>query len=175
MVLLMGGGDGMGPLEETAAAIDAAGLNTALAIVTGRNADLKHRLENRSWQGPTKVYGFVTEMPTYMRAADVLVTKAGPGTICEALASELPVILYSYLPGQEAGNVAYLTDSGAGVWAPEPEDVVRALRHWDENPTAYQEACHATEQLARPAAARDIAALLLERVGLENGQLMGQD
>ena len=44
-------------------------------------------------------------MPEYMVAADVLVSKAGPGTIAEAASVGLPVMMTSFLPGQEAGNV----------------------------------------------------------------------
>jgi 1,2-diacylglycerol 3-beta-galactosyltransferase len=66
-------------------------------------------------------------------AADVLVTKAGPGTICEALNAGLPMALYSRLPGQEEGNIDYVCKNGAGVWAPHPECIVAALRNWVEN------------------------------------------
>jgi 1,2-diacylglycerol 3-beta-galactosyltransferase len=44
--------------------------------------------------------GFVTNMAEYMVASDVLVTKAGPGTIAEAAAVGLPVMLTSFLPGK---------------------------------------------------------------------------
>jgi 1,2-diacylglycerol 3-beta-galactosyltransferase len=44
--------------------------------------------------------GFVNNMAEYMVAADVLVTKAGPGTIAEAAAVGLPVLLTSFLPGK---------------------------------------------------------------------------
>ena len=47
-------------------------------------------------------------MPDFMRASDFIVTKAGPGTIAEALNAELPIILYSKLPGQEDGNVTFV-------------------------------------------------------------------
>ena len=46
--------------------------------------------------------GFVNNMAEYMVAADVLVTKAGPGTIAEAAAVGLPVLLTSFLPGEYA-------------------------------------------------------------------------
>lgn len=49
--------------------------------------------------------GFVRNMAEYMVAADILVTKAGPGTIAEAAAVGLPIMVTSHLPGQEAGNV----------------------------------------------------------------------
>ncbi len=128
MILLVGGGDGMGPLEKTAQAIARAQLPVSLAIVTGRNRSLKERLESQNWPLPVFVYGFVKEMPDFMRATDILVTKAGPGTISEALIAGLPMVLYSRLPGQEDGNVTFIASEGAGVWAPHPEEIVAALK-----------------------------------------------
>jgi 1,2-diacylglycerol 3-beta-galactosyltransferase len=43
--------------------------------------------------------GFVNNMADYMVAADILVSKAGPGTIAEAACVGLPVLLTSFLPG----------------------------------------------------------------------------
>jgi 1,2-diacylglycerol 3-beta-galactosyltransferase len=68
-VLMVGGGEGMGPLEQMAEAIDRDRLPVALAVIAGRNQALKARLERRKWCVPTRVYGFVTEMPAFMRAA----------------------------------------------------------------------------------------------------------
>ncbi len=165
-VLLVGGGEGMGPLEPTAHAIDAAGLPVQLVIIAGRNKKLKESLERYAWNIPVAVYGFVQEMPDFMRAADFLVTKAGPGTISEAFIAGLPMVLYSRLPGQEDGNVGYVVSNGAGVWAPRPEAVVAALANWLYNPDLYQQAKGACLRLARPYAAREIARLLAAQVGI---------
>jgi len=166
VVLLVGGGEGMGPLEKIAASIAETGMNVCLGVITGRNYKLRARLEARSWAMPTYIYGFVRNMPDFMGAADILVTKAGPGTIMEGLNASLPLILYSRLPGQEEGNINFLTESGAGVWAPEPYLVVEALRTWVENPQARSEAVQACQKLARPKAARNIARLLASWVGI---------
>jgi len=163
VILLVGGGEGMGPLEGVASAINRSGLQAALVVVTGRNKQLKARLESRHWNIPTIIYGFVQEMPDFMRAADVLVTKAGPGTISEAFIAHLPIILYSRLPGQEEGNVTYVSNEGAGVWAPEPRLVVDTLRRWLAEPAQLRQAIDACRRLARPFAAREIARILAER------------
>jgi 1,2-diacylglycerol 3-beta-galactosyltransferase len=123
-------------------------------------------LESRTWPIPIFVYGFVREMPDFMRAADILVTKAGPGTISEALIAGLPMILYSRLPGQEDGNVTYVVSEGAGLWAPRPEQIVSALQSWIRRPEQRSQAAEACRKLARPNAARQIAGLLAERVGI---------
>jgi hypothetical protein len=67
-------------------------------------------------------------MPEMMHAADVIITKAGPGSICEALACNLPIILSGFVPGQESGNVTFVTENGAGVLARTPGEVINALR-----------------------------------------------
>lgn len=163
-LLLVGGGEGMGPLEATATAIDAAKLPVNLIVVAGRNQRLQEKLENRSWNIPHKIYGFVKNMPDLMAAADVLITKAGPGTISEGFIQGLPIILYNRLPGQEEGNVLYVIGEGAGTWAPEPAMVVSVIKNWLKHPDRLIETTEASRSLARPQAARQIARLLMEQV-----------
>lgn len=160
VALLVGGGEGMGPLESMAGALAAARLPITLVVIAGRNQALRARMQRRDWPIPVKVYGFVQAMPDFMRAADMLLTKAGPGTICEALIAGLPMVLYSRLPGQEEGNITYVTDYGAGVWAPRPQQVVAAVRRWLDQPEQLEQARQACLKLARPQAARKIARLL---------------
>jgi 1,2-diacylglycerol 3-beta-galactosyltransferase len=166
VVLLVGGGEGMGPLAETARAIDESGLDVGQIIVTGRNAKLEADLREQGWENPTIVYGFTHDMPDFMRAADVLVTKAGPGTIAEALTAGLPIILYAKLPGQEDGNVDFVEAERVGVWAPEPVDVVRTLTRWVCRPQERAKVAEACRRAARPHAARQIAHILAAQVGL---------
>ncbi|HEX6270175.1 MAG TPA: glycosyltransferase [Anaerolineales bacterium] len=157
LVLMVGGGEGMGPLAKTAHAIDASGLDLGLVIVCGRNQRLKAGLESHKWENPTFIYGFTREMPDFMGAADFIVTKAGPGTIAEALNAELPIILYAKLPGQEDGNVTFVEEEGAGVWAPNPQDVVRALTRWISRPAERQKVIENCRRAGNPEAARTIA------------------
>jgi 1,2-diacylglycerol 3-beta-galactosyltransferase len=162
--LIVGGGDGMGPLAKTARAIDESGLRLGMAIVCGRNEKLQADLIAHAWENPTFIYGFTNDMPDLMRAADIIVTKAGPGTITEALNAGLPVVLYSKIAGQEDGNVDFVVSEGAGVWAPKPQYVVRALTRWLSRPEEKRAAIEAARRAARPDAARRIAHLLVERL-----------
>ncbi len=168
VILLVGGGEGMGPLAETARAIDDSGLDVCLVIVAGRNSKLEEELKGQTWENPAFVYGFTRDMPDFLRAADFIVTKAGPGTIAEALNAELPIILYAKLPGQEDGNVDYVLSEGVGVWAPEPQAVVRALTRWICRPEERQKVVKNCNRIARPDAARQIALILGEQVGLSS-------
>jgi 1,2-diacylglycerol 3-beta-galactosyltransferase len=157
MVLLVGGGEGMGPLDKVAFAVDEAELPCSVAVITGKNKRMKKRLDKHEWNIPAFTYGFVTEMPEFMQAADILITKAGPGTISEAFIAGLPIILYHRIPGQEEGNVSYVVDEGAGVWAPEVEDILLTLTDWLKNPEKREKVAQTASRLARPNAAREIA------------------
>ena len=166
IVLMVGGGEGMGPLAKTAYAIDASGLDVGLIIVCGRNQRLKASLEAYHWDNPTMIYGFTHDMPDFMRASDFIVTKAGPGTIAEALNAELPIILYSKLPCQEDGNVTFVQEEGAGVWAPNPQDAVRALTRWISRPAERQKVVENCRRAGNPTAARTIAHIIGEKLEL---------
>jgi 1,2-diacylglycerol 3-beta-galactosyltransferase len=163
VVLLVGGSEGMGPIYAVAHAISEAELPCELVVVAGRNRALYERLRALHWKTPTRIYGFVTEMPDFTRAADVLVTKAGPGALGEAFAAGVPLILYNYISGQEAGNVAYVVEQKAGVWAATSARVVEALRRWvgpGADPQAIREAAANSKRLARLNAADEVAELL---------------
>lgn len=129
-LLLVGGGDGMGALYDTVQAINNRKLTCQLVVVTGRNKVLREKLESHTWNQPIHIYGFIENMPLMMAGADILVSKAGPATICEALIAGLPMILYDAIPGQETGNVAYVVDNRAGVFAPNPGEAAAAAAAW---------------------------------------------
>lgn len=164
VVLMVGGGEGMGPIEETVRAVDLAQLDLMMAIIAGRNETLKQNLEDANLKTQNTVYGFMDNIPDLMNAADIIVTKAGPGTISEALIAGLPIILYSRMPGQEEGNVDYVVNKGAGVWAPYPEQVVTTLRYWVNNPGVREKIAATSKSFARPDASKDIAQLIIEIV-----------
>ncbi|MDR1710903.1 MAG: hypothetical protein LBR58_03455 [Propionibacteriaceae bacterium] len=165
--LLVGGGDGMGPLKRVAKAINYAKLPLQLAVICGRNEELQADLRAVRWQIPAHIYGFTHEMPAFMEAADILISKAGPGTISEGFIKGLPIILYSRFVGQEDGNVSYVVDNGAGVWAPRPREVVDTLREWTENPQELRRVAQISRSLAHPQASRNIARIIAEQCGVE--------
>ena len=92
-----------------------------------------------------------------MEAADVLVTKAGPGTIAEAAIRGLPTMLSSHLPGQEAGNVRYVVDGGFGAYATAPPRIAAILKEWLQQPEKRVAMRAAARAAANPTATLDIA------------------
>lgn len=166
VILVVGGGDGLGGVKRIAKALNESDLKATLVVICGRNESLREDLLAIDWKLPAHIYGFTRDMPEFMRAADIMVTKAGPGSISEAFICGLPIVLYSRLPGQEDGNVDYVVEGGAGVWAPRAADARAILRHWVADPRARAEVADASARLARPDAARQIARLIAEQVGV---------
>lgn len=132
-----------------------------VSAVTGTNRRLKRRLETLEKRQPlVRVFGYSNEMHKMMRAADVLVGKAGGLTVSEALAVGLPLIIFNPVPGQELFNVDFLVNSGAGFLARDEEDVVEKVRFLSTHPQRLEQMAGNAETLGKPAA----AATVCERV-----------
>ncbi|KVH91674.1 Diacylglycerol glucosyltransferase, N-terminal [Cynara cardunculus var. scolymus] len=125
-VLLMGGGEGMGPIEATAKALGNALFDENLGepigqvlVICGRNKKLANKLLSTEWKIPIQVKGFVTKMEECMGACDCIITKAGPGTIAEAMIRGLPIILNDYIAGQSPKEIAHIVGQWFGPRAHE--------------------------------------------------------
>ena len=134
-VLIAGGGEGHGPIVEIAirTADELArrdGPSGQLVVICGRNRSAQRRLAAHRWPVPTQIRGYVTDMQRWMFAADCMVTKAGPGTISEALVCGLPLVLSGFIPGQEEANVDYVVGNGAGLFASQPKEIAAIVGRW---------------------------------------------
>lgn len=166
-ILLVGGGEGAIGLGEAVMAIGHSDLDARMIVVTGRNRQLRAQLElaRAHFRVPAQVLGFVQNMPDLMHAADVIVTKAGPGTINEAMACGLPIILTGAIPGQEEGNIDFVLDNEIGVLARSPALVVGALRELlTPDSLLLGRLRERVRALSRPEASLDIARLVLKHL-----------
>jgi 1,2-diacylglycerol 3-beta-galactosyltransferase len=163
-LLVTSGGDGSGGLLHQVRALAWHRHPWQLMVVCGRNQRLRSRLTRVHFGTPTRIFGFVDNMPELMRAADLVVSKAGPGAIAESLATGLPIIITSYLPGQETPNVRFVTESGIGVFAPKPEELLSATEDLlGTDRRRFHEMAARAAAIARPYASLDIARVCLER------------
>jgi len=162
LVLLVNGAEGMGEsLYRLCESIANSGARVQLAAIAGRNEQVQAQVAAAEWPLPTRSEGFVDNMHEWMRAADLLVTRASPSTISEAAVIGLPMVLSSALPGQERPNVSYVVQAGAGVWAPKPEQMATAVRELlsSEKSRLAQMAARA-RTLAQPGAAQRVAEIV---------------
>ena len=105
---------------------------------------------------------FITNMEKLMVASTILISKAGPGTIAEATALGLPIMLTSYLPGQEKGNVNFVVDGGFGEYVPRNGRMAERVSSWLLTEGKLQELSRRSIAKGRPEAAKDIAEVILE-------------
>lgn len=165
VTLLMAGGEGGGKLTPTTMALAKANLPMHLVVVCGRNETLRAKIQDLAPSLPTPmtVLGFTDKIPELMRAADLLVTKAGPGTLAEANAAQLPVVVYDYVPGQERGNVDFVRHNGIGeVAINNTGEVVRAVERLVRSPGRLEAMRRNQELVAPKRSSRRIAALIAQ-------------
>ncbi len=162
LVLLTGGGAGIGRLRPLALAITRRladhPANPQLAIIAGRNRELQLLLRAERWPIPVQVLGFVNNMPEWLAATDLLISKAGPATIAEAACMGVPLIITDYVPGQEIGNVEWVQRHNVGLYEPSTQGIARVVTDLLQpgNPELARMAERALAT-ARPDAAREIA------------------
>ena len=127
-VLLTSGGAGGGKVQQFVQAIETERPQWQTLVVTGNNKELRQELTQRP-DAPqqTRVYGFVRNMEHLMLAADVVATKAGPGTIMEALALQKPLVITGAVGLQETGNIDYVSKNRFGLYAPDVQSLIRAV------------------------------------------------
>ncbi|MGP7816476.1 MGDG synthase family glycosyltransferase [Niallia sp. 01092] len=126
-ILVMGGGDGfIGKGLSTFQALESISSNLQLIIVCGRNKKLKEQLEHelKNSKHDILLMGFSENIHELMAISDVMITKPGGVTTAEALAMELPLLIYNPLPGQEEDNASFLIQSGLALLAKTKNDLI---------------------------------------------------
>ena len=166
IVILVGGGDGMGPLLETAKAIDASSADSQLVVLAGKNTGLKNTLEAVPWKKKTTIYGFTSEFDVFLRAADLLISKAGPATITEAAALGTPMIINGAIKFQESPNAEYVVREGAGMYAEGASKVALALEQVLSTPDKLEQLKAGVKKLADASAVYRIADEIWQSLGV---------
>ena len=142
--LVMFGGEGSAVMLEIARALQ----DRQLILICGKNTKLRERLTSQPHHAPLYIEGFTTEVPRYMQLADYFIGKPGPGSVSEALAMKLPVIVEknSWTLPQERYNGDWLREVGAGVVLPNFRGIADAVDDLLE-PAVYERYRRAAERL----------------------------
>jgi processive 1,2-diacylglycerol beta-glucosyltransferase len=168
VVLIMGGGIGIGPLDTMMRALGSVRAPLAAAVIVGRNGRLQKRVIEAAERTPypLRVFGFVENVHDFMHASDVLLSKPGGLTSSEALAARLPMVLVKPLPGPEERNARYLLARNAAL-AATARTLANTVTELLDSPERRCKLQAKIDQLRRPqgavTVARRIAALLQER------------
>ena len=130
-------------------------------VVAGHDAALAERLRQVAAGSPTRVLGYTHDVRGLMAAADVLVTKAGGMTLAEAMAAELPMLLYGSLPGQEARNERFASRAGVALVARSRRELARLLERALTEPGLLEHLRDGIRRARRPDATRRIVDAVL--------------
>jgi hypothetical protein len=127
--LVLFGGHGSHLMLRIARRLEASGLPVQLILLCGRNEKLRRALDGMKSRLPMHVEGFTTEVPYYMRLADFFIGKPGPGSLSEAAAMKLPVIvtLNAWTLPHERYNAAWVHQQQLGLVAPSFRRIERAV------------------------------------------------
>jgi len=165
-VLVSAGGFGMGPVESLVKALQEVRHPIQMAVVCGKNPELKSRLEGLPAPNhPVKVVGFTTEIERWMAASDLLVGKAGGLTSSEALASGLVMVIVNPIPGQEERNSDHLLEEGVAIRCNNLPALAYKIDFLLSDKERFDRMRQAVRRLARPNAAADVVSLVSGTIG----------
>jgi len=115
--LVLFGGEGSTEMVRIARALNHADSGVQLILLCGKNTAVAGELRAMEPQIPMFIEGFTREVPYYMELADFFIGKPGPGSISEALAKRLPVIVQrnAWTMAHERYNAEWVEEQGVGL------------------------------------------------------------
>ncbi|MFH1753449.1 MAG: glycosyltransferase [Candidatus Omnitrophota bacterium] len=129
VVLVMGGGQGLGPMKKLVPLVDKSRLDLQIIVITGKNKRLYKSLANeiRYFKKKALLFEFSEKIDEFMEIASLIITKPGGLTTAEAMSKGLPMVIIHPLPGQETMNTRFLLDNGLAVKANDEKDAIVLL------------------------------------------------
>ncbi len=162
-VLIMGGGLGLQPYTRQVDALERQPYPMQIVCITGTNQEAYDELKAR--QGgthPLHVLPSVKNMPEWLKAADVVVSKAGGLTTSEILATGKPMILYNPRLGLSVNQSNRLESIGVASIARSGDEMASQVVGYLSNEARIAQVAEAMAKASKPNAARDIAAELVK-------------
>lgn len=167
-ILFFGGGEfGLGK-ERTVQILDSLIRNVIeyqIVAISGKNEKMKKKFEEvvnyENAEDRVRVLGFTDKVPELMKISNIVATKPGGLTTSESLASGLPILVISPIPGQEEENAQFLEEKGVGIWIKKdqnPDDVIINLF---KNENKINEMKEKVNKLAKKNSTEDICKILL--------------
>lgn len=144
--LVLFGGQGSKAMLEIAERLS----GTQLILICGRNEKLAAELRKLPSRAPHFVEGFTAEIPKYMHLSDFFIGKPGPGSISEAVAMGLPVIVErnAWTLPQERYNVDWVREKGVGTVVSNFRDIAGAVDELLRNLARFQAAAKSIQNRA---------------------------
>ncbi|MEV0719684.1 glycosyltransferase, partial [Asanoa sp. NPDC050611] len=177
VVLVTAGAEAARGMRSWTRAIVNSAADVDVVAICGRDERLREDLARLAVRSPGRlvVTGFVDNIADWLRSADVLVTKAGPGTIAEATSCGTPMLLAGHLRGQETGNTEIVARAGAGRAVHGRRELLSQIEDLRADPARVGRMRAAAARLGRPTAAAEIADLLARQARVQRGTRSPRD
>jgi 1,2-diacylglycerol 3-beta-galactosyltransferase len=149
-IVLFGGQGARSAMLEIDRRLGASGLPIQLIFICGKNDDLRRELQDRRSSLPRFIEGFTNKVPYYMQLSDFFIGKPGPGSVAEALAMRLPVIVErnAWTLPQERYNTVWVTEHQTGLVVRSFQNIVGAVSTLLQDLPRYRRNAAATENRA---------------------------
>ncbi len=163
VVLVMGGGQGLGPMKEAVKKLLGLSTPLQLIVVSGANLKLAKWLKKAAPLAAKKVvhYDYANNVDELMEAAHFIVTKPGGMTTVECLAKGLPMVIINPLPGQEERNADFLLEKGIAVRVHDMMSLAEEVDLLARSPERLEAMSRAARENSKPYAADDLAKLVM--------------
>lgn len=170
-VLITGGGYGMiGKGECVFEALEELPVQLQIIVVCGHNERLHQHLDRKLAHSKHNVLllGYVDHIEELMAISDFMVTKPGGLTVSEAIAMNLPMLVYPSIGGQEHDNTQYLIETKTALLAEDAEDLCRKATRMLTDRNMLSALRNHAKQLQRKHSAFDAVEVILDM--LSTGQ-----
>ena len=163
-ILVMGGGQGLGPIKTILRSLNRLKINLQLIVVCGMNKKLYKSLKRKHFSKRIILFRYVDNIDELMEISSIIVTKPGGLTISESLIKGLVPVVVRPIPGQEENNTKYLTGKNAAFRVKKAKEASEIIESLMLDPRKFTTICQNVKAIAMPNAAMDIARLILENV-----------
>lgn len=163
-ILIMGGGQGLGPIKDAVKSLVALETDLQLIIVAGINKKLIKWLKKTQVKSPKKIiiYEYTNNIEELMAVATLAITKPGGMTTTEALSKGLPMVIVRPIPGQEMHNADFLLKKNVAIRVNELDKIGKEVEALLQTPGRVQAMSQAAYENSRPQSSSDIAKLILQ-------------
>jgi len=164
IVLLMGGGQGIGPIKKIIKYLDRTEANFQIVVIAGTNKKLLNKLKNnhKTYKKKITIFGYVDNIDELMEVSKLVISKAGGMTTSEALAKGLPMIIIKPIPGQEELNTEFLLSHKAAIKIKKAKEVISVIERLLNDAEKLKKMSLNAKRLGKPNASFDIADLILK-------------
>jgi len=127
IIFIAGGGEGMQQIPKILNEIDAKNEGICICVICGKDEKQRKLLNRKKYRNIVKIFGWVENFTDYLYVADIVVTKAGPATIWEAMTVGKKIIIYGFIGGVENGDVQFAIENGCAIFEKNPKKIAQLV------------------------------------------------